>query len=302
MKIIVTGLGRMGSQIAHKLADNGFEVVANNRSRAPIDDAIAYKAAAAYTKEEAVKAVVDSQVIVWMMISDTAMEEELAKWLAVVPRGSLIIDGGNSDYRLTKARAEEVKQKGSVYLDVGTSGGVWGYRNGFSLMAGGDQASFKVIEPVLKTLAAPSGAYAYFGPSGAGHFVKMVHNAIEYGMMESLAEGYRLLKEGPYHEIDLARASQVWQHGSVIVSWLNDLAGQALHEDPELTGVEGQVAESGEARWALETAKEHQLPMQAIQAAFDVRLASQSGQVNFSTKLLAAMRNRFGGHSINPEG
>jgi 6-phosphogluconate dehydrogenase len=302
MKIIVTGLGRMGSQIAHKLADNGFEVVANNRSRAPIDDAIAYKAAAAYTKEEAVKAVVDSQVIVWMMISDTAMEEELAKWLAVVPRGSLIIDGGNSDYRLTKARAEEVKQKGSVYLDVGTSGGVWGYRNGFSLMAGGDQASFKVIEPVLKTLAAPSGAYAYFGPSGAGHFVKMVHNAIEYGMMESLAEGYRLLKEGPYHEIDLARASQVWQHGSVIVSWLNDLAGQALHEDPELTGVEGQVAESGEARWALETAKEHQLPMQAIQAAFDVRLASQSGHVNFSTKLLAAMRNRFGGHSINPEG
>jgi 6-phosphogluconate dehydrogenase len=302
MKIIVTGLGRMGSQIAHKLADDGFEVIANNRSRGPIDDAIAYKAAAAYTKEEAVKAVGDSRVIVWMMISDTAMEEELAKWLAVVPRGSLIIDGGNSDYRLTKARAEEVKQKGSVYLDVGTSGGVWGYRNGFSLMAGGDQASFKVIEPVLKTLAAPSGAYAYFGPSGAGHFVKMVHNAIEYGMMESLAEGYRLLKEGPYHEIDLARASQVWQHGSVIVSWLNDLAGQALHEDPELTGVEGQVAESGEARWALETAKEHQLPMQAIQAAFDVRLASQSGHVNFSTKLLAAMRNRFGGHSINPEG
>jgi 6-phosphogluconate dehydrogenase len=301
MKIIVTGLGRMGSQIAHKLADSGFDVIANNRSRTPIDDAIAYKAKAAYTKEEAIAAAGSEQVIIWMMIADTAMEEELAKWLKLVPAGSIIIDGGNSDYRLTQKRALNVKDRGSAYIDVGTSGGVWGYRNGFSMMAGGDQTAYEIIEPVLKSLAAPKGSYGYFGASGAGHFVKMVHNAIEYGMMESLAEGYRLLKEGPAEGIDLALASEVWQHGSVIVSWLNQLAGQALADNPELDGIDGKVAESGEARWALETAQAKDIPMPAIKAAFDVRLASQAGQINFTTKLLAAMRHQFGGHKINPD-
>jgi 6-phosphogluconate dehydrogenase len=301
MKVIVTGLGRMGSQIAHKLADNGFEVIANNRSRGPIDEAIAYKAHTAYTKEEALKAAEGGRVVLWMMITDTAMEEELAKWLKLVPKDSVIVDGGNSDFRLTKQRSETVKAAGSTYMDVGTSGGVWGYKNGFSLMAGGEPDAFKVIEPVLQTLSQPSGAYGYFGPSGAGHFVKMVHNAIEYGMMESLAEGYRLLKEGPYKEIDLAKAGEVWQHGSVIVSWLNDLARQALMENPGLEAIDGIVAESGETRWTLEVAKELNLPTPAIQAAFDVRLNSQKGDTNFATRLLAAMRNKFGGHQINPE-
>jgi 6-phosphogluconate dehydrogenase len=300
MKIIVTGLGRMGSQIAHKLADNNIEVIANNRSRGKIDDAIAYKATPAYTKEEALSALDGQPAIIWMMITDTAMEEELAKWLELTPQGSLIIDGGNSDFRLTKRRAELVQAKGSTYLDVGTSGGVWGYKNGFSMMVGGNEDAYKTIEPVLKVLAGPSGAYGYFGSSGSGHFVKMVHNAIEYGMMESLAEGYRLLKEGPYKEIDLARAGQVWQHGSVIVSWLNDLAQQALAENQQLEGVDGVVAESGEARWALEVAKELDLPMPSIQASFDVRLQSQAGQINFATKLLAAIRHKFGGHDLNP--
>jgi 6-phosphogluconate dehydrogenase len=301
MKLIVTGLGRMGSQIAHKLADNGFEVIANNRSKQPIDDAIAYKAVPAYTKEDALKAVNQQKAIIWMMIADEAMEEELDKWLQLVSPGSIIIDGGNSDFRLTKIRAEKTKAKGSTFLDVGTSGGVWGYKNGFSLMAGGDKSAFEAVEPVFKTLAAPSGAYGYFGTSGAGHFVKMTHNAIEYGMMESLAEGYRLLKEGPYKDIDLAKAGEVWQHGSVIVSWLNDLAQMALAENPQLEGIEGVVEENGETRWALEVAKELSIPMQSIQTAFDVRLQSQKGQINFATKLVAAMRNKFGGHQINPD-
>lgn len=301
MKIIVSGLGRMGSQIAHKLADSGFEVIANNRSRGPIDEAIAFKAKAAYTKEEALAAVEKEQVVLWLMITDTAMDEQLAEWLKKVPKGSIIIDGGNSDYRLTQKRAESVLAQGSTYLDVGTSGGVWGYRNGFSLMAGGDEAAFRVVEPILKVLAAPSGAYGYFGPAGAGHFVKMVHNAIEYGMMESLAEGYRLIKEGPYPAVDLAKVGAVWQHGSVIVSWLNDLTQQALAENPRLDGVNGVVAESGEARWALETANILKIDMPAIQSAFDVRLASQKGQTDFATKLLAAMRHKFGGHAVNPE-
>jgi 6-phosphogluconate dehydrogenase len=300
MKIIVSGLGRMGSQIAHKLADSGFEVIANNRSRQPIDEAIAFKAKAAYTKEDALAAVGSEQVILWMMITDTAMEEQLAEWLKLLPQGSIIVDGGNSDFRLTKKRSELVKVAGSTYLDVGTSGGIWGYKNGFSMMVGGDEAAFKTIEPVLKALAAPQGAYGHFGASGSGHFVKMVHNAIEYGMMESLAEGYHLLKEGPYEKLDLAKAGEVWQHGSVIVSWLNELSQSALAENPELEGIDGKVAESGEARWALEVAKELKLDTPAIQTAFDVRLKSQQGEINFATKLLAAMRHKFGGHQINP--
>ena len=300
MTIIISGLGRMGSQIAHKLTDSGFDVIANNRSREPIDEAVKYNAKPAYTKQEAVQAVGSQQLILWLMISDTAMEEELAKWLELVPAGSIIVDGGNSDYRLTQKRSEAVKAKGSTYIDVGTSGGVWGYKNGFSMMGGGDEAAFKVIEPVLKSLSLPSGAYGYFGPSGSGHFVKMVHNAIEYGMMESLAEGYHILKEGPYKSLDLAKAGEVWQHGSVVVSWLNELAQQALSDNPEMAGIDGIVQENGEARWTLEIAKEMGLPMPAIQTAFDVRIASQKGEINFATKLLAAIRNKFGGHDLNP--
>jgi 6-phosphogluconate dehydrogenase len=186
------------------------------------------------------------------------------------------------------------------FVDVGTSGGVWGYQNGFSMMCGSDSPeAFAVVEPALKTLALPEGAYHYFGPSGSGHFVKMTHNAIEYGMMQSLAEGYRMLKEGPYDNLDLAAAGDVWQHHSVVTSWLNELTRDALRENPELTGIDGFVHESGEARWTLETAHELNIPMPSIQAAFDVRLASQKGETNFATKLLAAMRNKFGGHELN---
>jgi 6-phosphogluconate dehydrogenase len=184
-------------------------------------------------------------------------------------------------------------------MDVGTSGGVWGYKNGFSMMVGGDPAGFKTIEPALKTLAMPTGAYQYFTTSGSGHYVKMVHNAIEYGMMESLAEGYRMLHEGAYKGLDLAAAGEVWQHGSVVTSWLNGLCQLALAENPTLDGIDGFVAESGEARWTLEAAKDLGIPLPAIQTSFDVRLASQKGQTNFATQLLAAMRNKFGGHELN---
>lgn len=168
------------------------------------------------------------------------------------------------------------------------------------MMVGGDKSAFKFIEPALKTLSQPGGGYQYFGPSGAGHFVKMVHNAIEYGMMQSLAEGYRMLKEGPYKQLDLAAAGAVWQKGSVVNSWLNELTHQALAENPTLKGIDGVVAESGETRWTLETAKDLGIDLPAIQTSFDVRLASQKGQTNFATKLLAAMRNKFGGHDLNP--
>jgi 6-phosphogluconate dehydrogenase len=150
-------------------------------------------------------------------------------------------------------------------------------------------------------LTAPGGAYFHYGPSGSGHYVKMVHNAIEYGMMEALAEGYRLLKEGPYENLDLAAAGEVWQHHSVVTSWLNELSRDALRDNPELSGIDGYVAESGEARWAIETARERGIPLPSIQASFDVRLASQQGETNFATKLLSAMRNGFGGHAVNKD-
>lgn len=301
MKIGVSGLGRMGSQIARKLAEDGHEVIAHNRSPEPIDEVVKYGAKGAYSKDELIEAFGDDTVVLWIMLPDSITDAELDSWLEMLPSGSIIIDGGNSDFRLTKQRAAKVSKAGSILIDSGTSGGIWGYENGFSMMVGGKEQTFKHTEPIFKSLAKPAGAYNYFGGSGSGHYVKMVHNAIEYGMMESLAEGYRMLKEGPYANLDLAAAGEVWQHGSVVNSWLNELARQALAENPELKGIDGVVAESGETRWTLEVAKETGKDLPAIQAAFDVRLRSQKGETNFATKLLAAMRNKFGGHQINPK-
>jgi len=289
----------MGGQIAQKLAEDGHEVIAHNRSREPIDEAVSHGAIAAYEKADVVSTFNGEPVVLWIMIPASVIEAELDDWLTLLPAGSIIIDGGNSDYRGDRARADKVAAAGSVLLDIGTSGGVWGYDNGFSMMVGGDKTAYESLVPALDTLAHPRGGHQFFSTSGSGHYVKMVHNAIEYGMMESLAEGYRMLKEGPYNDINLASAGDIWQQSSVVTSWLNDLTRQALHENPTLEGIEGVVAESGEARWTLETANELGIPLPAIQASFDVRLASQKGNISLTTKLLAAMRNKFGGHNID---
>lgn len=302
MKVIVHGLGKMGMQIAHKLVENNFEVIAYNRSRQPIEEAHSYGAQSAYSMDEAISLYGQATVVIWLMLPAEIVHEQVAQWLKIIPKNSIIIDGGNSDFRQTKQLNQIVKSQGSYLVDVGTSGGVWGYQNGFSMMVGCDQkAAISEIDPLLKTLALPEGAYYHFGPSGSGHFVKMTHNAIEYGMMESLAEGYRMIKEGPYDNLNLAAAGEVWQHHSVITSWLNQLCQETLSENPDMNDIEGYVAESGEARWTLEVASENKIPLPAIQAAFNVRLNSQKGEVSFSTKLLAAMRNKFGGHNLNKE-
>jgi 6-phosphogluconate dehydrogenase len=301
MKIAVAGLGRMGMQVARKLLDEGHEVIAHNRSQGPIDEAVKHGAKAAYIKEDVVKAFKGERLVVWLMVPSDVVDGELAAWMTLAPAGSIFIDAGNSRFSETAERGQRLAAKGCTLLDSGTSGGVWGYKNGFSMMVGGEAEAFQALEPVFKSLAKPEGAYHHFGPGGAGHYVKMVHNAIEYGMMESLAEGYRMLKEGPYETLDLSAAGEVWQHHSVITSWLNELSRDALRENPELDGIEGFVAETGEARWTLEVAKEKGIPLPAIQSAFDVRLASQKGETSFATKLLAAMRNKFGGHNLNKE-
>jgi 6-phosphogluconate dehydrogenase len=299
MKIAISGLGRMGNQISKKLIESGHEVIAHNRSRGPIDEAVKYGAIAAYDKPSAISAFDGQPVVIWIMIPAEAIDNELNEWLNILPKNSIVIDGGNSDYRGDQARADKVIASGSTMLDIGTSGGIWGIVNGFSMMIGGDEKSYNTIKPILDTLATPKGGHQFFGDHGSGHYVKMVHNAIEYGMMESLTEGYRMLKEGPYINLNLANAGDIWQQSSVITSWLNDLTRQVLHENPNLDNISGIVAESGEARWTLETAKKLGISLPSIQSSFDVRLASQKGNINFSTKLLAAMRNRFGGHNIN---
>src|SRR3989338_729892 len=209
-KIAIAGLGKMGSQVAKKLFDDKYSVIAYNRSRGKVDDMKNIGMTPAYSKKEVVSLFGGECVIIWVMIPSDTVDKELEEWLKIIPKGSILIDGGNSDFRLTKKRAELVFKNGSTLMDVGTSGGVWGYYNGFSMMVGGDKGAFEIIEPLLKTLAKPFGAYYYFGESGTGHYVKMVHNAIEYGMMESLAEGYRLLKEGPYRGLDLVVAGGGW--------------------------------------------------------------------------------------------
>ena len=303
MKIAVHGLGRMGMQIARKLAESKeHEVLVLNRSPEPVQEAVEYGAVGAASKEAAVQAFNGERIAVWLMLPADITDAQVNEWLAVVPKGSVIINGGNSDYRLTKVLAEKVHAAGSELLDIGVSGGIWGYQNGFCMMAGGDRTGFEFIEPVLKTLAAPEGAYHHFGESGSGHFVKMVHNGIEYSMMQGLVEGYHVLKEGPYKNLNLGAAGNVWQHHSVITSWLNELAAAALEESPELEGIDGYVAENGEGRWTLETAEESGIPAPALRAALETRAASRDGQVDFSTKLLAAIRNKFGGHNLNGEG
>lgn len=301
MKIAVAGLGRMGMQIAHALVRDGHEVFAQNRSPEKVDEAVLFGAKAAYKPEDVAAAFGNEQAIVWLMVPAEVVDTELDTWLKVLKRGDIIIDGGNSDFREDKKHYDRLKTAGLELVDAGTSGGVWGFQNGFSIMVGGEPAAVEGVKPALDSLIKPEGAWHHFGPSGAGHYVKMVHNAIEYGMMQSLAEGYRMLKEGAYDSLDLAAAGEVWQHHSVITSWLNELTRDALRENPELTGNDGVVAESGEARWTLEVAKEKNIPMPSIQAAFDVRVASQKGDVNFATKIVAAQRNKFGGHAINPD-
>ncbi len=299
MKIAIYGLGRMGSQIARKLHEGSHTVIAANRSPGLVDEMKGLGLLGAYTKEEVISNFEGDRVVIWIMVPSSVVDTEIDTWLSLIPKGSILIDGGNSKWSETKKRDLKVKEAGSTLVDVGTSGGVWGYQNGFSMMVGGDKDSVEFIKEILEVLKSPTGGYEYFGESGSGHFVKMVHNAIEYGMMESLAEGYRVLKEGPYKELDLYKAGVIWQKHSVITSWLNELTRDIVKDNPNQNGVEGIVAESGEARWTLEVAKEMGIEMPSIEASFDVRLDSQKGKVNFATKLLASMRNAFGGHKIN---
>lgn len=298
MKIGFIGLGKMGGNMVTRLLNDNHQIVVLDPSKDAIESVVSKGAEPALDRQDLISKL--EPTIVWMMIPSQYVDEELSELLKIVQPGSIIIDGGNSDFRLTQKRAELCQQKRVIYVDVGTSGGILGLENGYAMMVGGKEDAVNTITPILDSLAPPNG-WNRFGESGAGHYVKMVHNAIEYGLMQSYAEGYRMLKDGPISNIDLAAAGEVWQHGSIIESLLNKITTEALQENPNLDEINGYVNESGETRWALETAKENNIELPIIQSSFDVRLDSQKGNINFATKLLAAMRNKFGGHAINKE-
>jgi 6-phosphogluconate dehydrogenase len=299
MKIVMVGLGKMGQQLVEKLCADGHKVVAIDSDQAKQLEASKYGAMAVSTREEAISDFGQDKIIVWLMIPSIAVDDEMAVWQELLPADSIIIDGGNSDFRLTKQRNDALTANNIHLIDVGTSGGILGQKNGFCLMIGGEENVADELSPIFETLAKPNGSFHYFGLSGSGHFVKMVHNAIEYGYMESLAEGFELLADGPYKDLDLSAVSEVWQHGSIVESSLNGLAANIFSENPKLSGVEGVVAESGEARWSIDVAKEHGIKLPAIETALEVRLASQKGSTSFATKVLVELRNKFGGHTID---
>lgn len=302
MKLVIVGLGKMGAQIAQMLIKAGHQVIAVDPDPSAVKTAAEHGAIPAETRVEAVNKFDGEQVVVWLMIPAKFVGDEVAGWLELLPAGSVVVDGGNTDFRDTQRHAASLAEKDVKFVDVGVSGGVLGLANGFSMMAGGDEEAYQTITPILDVLSGSHGGHDYFGAVGSGHYVKMVHNAIEYGVMESLAEGYRMLREGPYEGLDLAKAGDVWQKASVIESTLNALAAEVMHDDQTLASASGYVAESGEGRWTLEVAKEKGVAMPAIQTAFDVRLASQNGTTNYATKLLAELRNKFGGHPLNTNG
>lgn len=300
MKIAVIGLGKMGYQFVVRLNGDNHEVIVYDRDAKLVGAAVEAGGIAATSREDITARFNSEPALIWLMIPDGAVEEEIEAWKKLLPAGSILIDGGNSDFRLSKKRALSLAEANIDFLDIGISGGILGLKNGFSIMIGGNKPAADKINPIVQSLAKPDGAYRYVGPSGSGHYVKMVHNAIEYGLMESLAEGYRLLKDGPYNELDLAAIAEVWQHGSIVQSNLNALAEEIFSENPELNDIEGIVSQSGETKWSLEVARELGIDLPSIAAAFDVRVKSEQGQTSYTTKLLAALRNKFGGHNINP--
>ncbi len=298
MKLGFMGLGKMGQPMVGRLLEAGHEVVVRDMQPEAVQLAVSRGAVAA-TDVAAMLSQLDP-VIVWLMIPANLVDTQLDELLGQVGEGSIIIDGGNSNFQLTLKRAKKAAAKGVRFVDVGTSGGILGGEHGYCLMAGGDDDAVSTLQPLFEALAQPGG-FLHVGPAGSGHFVKMVHNGIEYGAMQALAEGYHLMKEGQFKKLDLAAIGKLWQHGSINESLLNRLTAEALAENPEMEGISGYVATSGEGDWAAATARELGIPVPVLDAALAVRVASQSGKIHFGTKVLAAQRNQFGGHAINKD-
>jgi 6-phosphogluconate dehydrogenase len=298
MQLGMVGLGRMGSGMTLRLLQGGHQVVVFDHHPESIA-ALGKKGATGAANLEELGQTMNAPRVIWLMIPAGApVDDTIQRLQSVLSPGDVIIDGGNSHYKDSIRRAEDLRSKQIEFLDVGVSGGIWGLEVGFCLMAGGNQAVFQQVEPILKTLAPPAG-YAHVGPTGAGHYAKMVHNGIEYSMLQGYAEGFEILKASPFG-FNLAQLSSLWNHGSVIRSWLLELAQDAFQKDPELSKIRGWVEDSGEGRWTMEEALERAVPVPALAISLFMRYRSRQDD-SFSAKVLAALRNEFGGHPVKPE-
>ncbi|NLE21749.1 MAG: decarboxylating 6-phosphogluconate dehydrogenase [Actinobacteria bacterium] len=296
MDVAMVGLGRMGANMARRLLRGGHRVVVWNRTYAKAEELGAEGAEPIRELTDVVEAL-EAPRVIWIMLpygdATQAAIDELAPLLT---EGDILVDGGNSPYQLDVERGARLSEKGLRYLDAGTSGGVWGLDVGYCLMVGGDRSAYEHIEPLLATLAPPGHGYDYMGGHGSGHFVKMVHNGIEYGLMQAYAEGFELLQATEW-DLDLAAIADLWNQGSVVRSWLLELAADAFEKDPGLEKISGYVEDTGEGRWTVEQAIAHAVPMPAIASALFMRFRSRQPDT-FSGKVLAALRNEFGGHAV----
>jgi len=296
MEVAMVGLGRMGGNMARRLLRGGHRVVVWNRTYAKAEELGAEGAEPVKDLAAVVKELKAPRAIWIMLPYGDATQAAIDELTPLLDQGDILIDGGNSPFQHDIERGAQLKAKGIRYLDAGTSGGVWGLEVGYCLMVGGDRSAFDQIEPLLKTLAPPGHGYEYCGGHGSGHFVKMVHNGIEYGMMQAYAEGFELLNATEW-DLDLASIADLWNQGSVVRSWLLELAADAFKKDPGLEQITGYVEDTGEGRWTVEQAIAHSVPMPAISAALFTRFRSRQ-EDTFSGKVLAALRNEFGGHAV----
>ncbi|NOX43645.1 MAG: decarboxylating 6-phosphogluconate dehydrogenase [Gammaproteobacteria bacterium] len=304
MRLAIIGLGKMGGNMARRLCRGGIEVVGYNRSKDIINT---------LSKEEGMigsESVVDaiqqlrspeasSPKVVWIMLPDgNPTENMINDVIPLLDKGDVIVDGGNSNYHDTQRRGSFLAEQGIRYIDVGTSGGVWGLDNGYCMMVGGDKEAVSILEPVLKVLAPGAQAgWAHVGPVGAGHFTKMVHNGIEYGMMQAFAEGFALIRGKKEFDVDLAELAEIWRHGSVVRSWLLDLTAESLKTDQNLEDIAPYVSDSGEGRWTAIEAIDQGVASPVMTLALLMRFTSQDKE-GYTNRLLSMMRNAFGGHAI----
>jgi 6-phosphogluconate dehydrogenase len=290
------GLGKMGMNMVHRLLNGGHKIVAYARTESTVQRAVDMGASGAKSLSDMVGQL-SAPRTVWIMVpSGKATEDTVNKLSELLDKGDTLIDGGNSMYKDSMRRAGALKAKGISFLDTGTSGGIWGLQVGYCMMIGGEKEAFGSAEPLFKTLA-PENGYAHVGPSGAGHFVKMVHNGIEYAMLQAYAEGFEILNAKKEFNLDLAKISSLWNQGSVIRSWLLELAELAFGKDAKLDGIKGYVEDSGEGRWTVTEAMEQDVPAPAITISLLERFRSRQDE-SFGAKVIAALRNEFGGHAV----
>ena len=298
MELAIIGLGKMGMNMATRLVRGGHRVVGYARTAATVDEAINNGAEGANSLEEVVNKL-NSPRIVWVMVPAGKTTDDTIDQLSnLMSKGDIIIDGGNSNYKDSARHAAQLEPKGIEFLDCGTSGGIWGISEGYSLMIGGKPEVVEKMRPIFETLAPGADkGWGRMGPHGSGHFVKMIHNGIEYGMMQAFAEGFSIMKAKKEFELDLSQISHVWQHGSVVRSWLLDLAANALDEDTQLKDIKPWVADSGEGRWTVFESIDLDVPAPIITLALQMRFVSRDDE-NYTARMLSALRNQFGGHAI----